>query len=636
MNDSDSLAIRLVFTALFVAALAGCRANSLFRSFSDSYHRPHVQAGDITDSPPVSLAIETPTLETTDAEPKTIAAPLVRTSDMPNQFWDLSIDQALELGLSNSKILRSLGGRMLSSPDNEPSYYDPALQESDPIFGAQAALAEFDARLDGTLLYAKNDDVFNNPALGGGANQVQQDLTTLNWKIEKVAATGTRYTWSSSVRLDANDSPNDLFPSSWTAVAEASIRHPLLQGSGVEFNRIAGPNAQPGFRTSTGILISRINHDISIGQFEASVRQYVQDVVGAYWDLYFAYRNYDAAKEARESAAETWRVVKAKYENDLPGGEADKEAQTREQFFLFDVQLESALNGDPRRGITGVLQAEANLRQLLGLPQSDDRFIRPLDEPLNAKCSYDWDALIGLAMDQRVDLNTQRWRIKRRELELVAARNFLLPRLDALITYRNNGFGDKLAGGQTQFASAATDFFSGDHQEWQAGFELTTTLGYRQAFAAVRNAELELMRERTVLDEQEKEVVFDLGSSIRRLERAYNTMEKSYNRMLAAKQTVAARNASFEAEAVAADLLLDAQQRLAEAETDYYRSQTDYAVAQLSVQNESGAILAQFGLTLSRRAERHLRWGRQSVALRSAKNSSLIDYRLTCPGNVAK
>jgi outer membrane protein TolC len=627
-----------VVLTLVISALVGCRANRGLREVTNASLRSVVQGCEIAADPPVSLTIERPELCSTgtEGEGPEAAPPLVRTSEMPTEFWELTIDEALQIGLANSQMIRSLGGRILANPDAEPSYFDPALQESDPIFGAQAALSQFDARIDGSLTYAKNDDVFNNPTLGGGANEIQQDLTNLNWTIEKTSATGTRFAWNSSFRLDSNNAPNNLFDSAWTTLAEASIRHPLMQGRGLEFNRIAGPNSQPGFRTSTGILISRINHDISLGQFEAGVRQYVQDLVNAYWDLHFAYRNYDAAQRARQTAAETWRLVKARYDNDLPGGEADKEAQTREQFFLFDLQVESALNGDPRRGITGVLQSEANLRQLLGLPQSDDRFIRPSDAPLTARCTYDWNELVDFALENRVDLNTQRWRIKRRELELVAAKNFLMPRLDALVTVRNNGFGDRLAGGQARFSSAATDFFSSDHMEWQAGFEFNAALGYRQAFAAVRNAELSLMRERAVLTEQRQQVVFELGNALRRLERAYNAMQIAYNRELAARQTVEARTAAFEAETAAADQLLDAQQRLAEAESEYYRTQTDYAIAQLSVQNETGVVLAQFGLSLAEEANEICGSADSRRRWQNARNTGRVDYRLACPGYVAR
>ena len=152
---------------------------------------------------------------------------------------------------------------------------------------------------------------------------------------------------------------------------------------------------------------------------------------------------------------ETWNVVKARFDNDLEGGEADKEAQAREQYYQFQQQVVAALNGDPQTGVRGILQAEADLRRLIGLPQSDGSIIRPTQEPFMGSVAYDWNALLQTALLQRVELRQQLWQIRRRELELLASKNFLLPNLDAIATFRNNGFGDALIDGEGdgQFSS---------------------------------------------------------------------------------------------------------------------------------------------------------------------------------------
>lgn len=647
MMDQSVFMFRIPLSvATLVALFVGCRAPVIpsFSKFGGSNQR----VLDLNDEVPVvpdHLVSEQPVLEEEPSSPHT-APPRTSITKMPETFWDLSIEEALQIGLKNSPVLRNLGGRVLSNPDGEPTMFEPAIQESDPIFGEQAALAQFDATLSGAMNFAKNDNVSNTST--SIRREIYQDDYTWNWSVDKTNAFGTRFTWANTLQHEstsernADGTPigNNLsqfqFNHFWTALSEATIRQPLMQGRGLEFNRIAGPNAQPGFRTTSGVLISRINEDISIAQFEAGVRTYVQELLTAYWDLNFAYRNYDASMSARQTAAETWQMIKARFDNQLPGGEADKEAQTRELFFLFEIQVESALNGDPRRGITGVLQAEANLRRLMGLPQSDTRFIRPSDAPVDAKLSFDWNRLVEFALDRRIELRSQRWRIKRRELELIAAKNFLLPRLDAVLRWRANGFGDDLTGGgMERFSSAGKDYFSGDHQEWEAGIQLNAPLGYRQAHAAVRSSELNLIRDRAVLEEQQQQVLFGLGNAIRQLEKAYNAMQLAYNRMLAAEETVKARLATFEAEAKAANELLDAQQRLAEAQTEFYRLQTDYAVAQFTVQDESGMLLPEFGISLSERpneicgtADSVRRWG--------ISQPNAIDYCVARPGFIAQ
>ena len=200
------------------------------------------------------------------------------------------------------------------------------------------------------------------------------------------------------------------FPADWTANFQAQISQPLLQGAGSEFTSIAGVNGTPGM--NRGVLMARIRSDIALAQFEGSVRNLVNDVETAYWELYFAYRNLDAVVAGRNSALETWRRVHALWLVGA-GGEAGKEAQSREQYFLFRSTVESALSS--------LFSTEAKLRYIMGLAATDGRLIRPKDEPTTAKISFDWVATQSEAICRSVELRQQRWRVKQRELELVAA-----------------------------------------------------------------------------------------------------------------------------------------------------------------------------------------------------------------------
>ena len=50
------------------------------------------------------------------------------------------------------------------------------------------------------------------------------------------------------------------------------------------------------------------------------------------------------------------------------------------------------------------------------------------------------------AFHQRPELQERHLKAKKREMELLAARNFPTPRLDAVARYRFRGFGDDLVG----------------------------------------------------------------------------------------------------------------------------------------------------------------------------------------------
>jgi len=119
----------------------------------------------------------------------------------------------------------------------------------------------------------------------------------------------------SNTLYDLNNNGSRIQPSDWFTNLEAAFTHPLLQGRGTQYNRIAGPI---GFQQAAGgvvnqidgVMISRIRHDIALTDFEAALRNLMKDTEEVYWELYFAYRDLDARKAGFESAKETWKRIK--------------------------------------------------------------------------------------------------------------------------------------------------------------------------------------------------------------------------------------------------------------------------------------------------------------------------------------
>src|SRR6185369_5537350 len=171
----------------------------------------------------------------------------------------------------------------------------------------------------------------NNVFFGGGTRLLQQDANIYQTALTKRTAVGSTLSLTSNTAYDSNNAPGNQFFSSWNQNIEAQVRQPLLQGAGADYNRIFGPNGIAGL--PSGVLLARINTDSSLADFEIGVRNFVSDVENAYWDLYFAYRDLDAKVAARDAALETWKRVAALHAAERKGGEAQQEAQAREQHF---------------------------------------------------------------------------------------------------------------------------------------------------------------------------------------------------------------------------------------------------------------------------------------------------------------
>ncbi|HMC11248.1 MAG TPA: hypothetical protein VKH44_08150, partial [Pirellulaceae bacterium] len=95
-----------------------------------------------------------------------VEAPRTLRSLADVKYWDLSLEETVRLALQNSNVLRDLGGAVVRAPDTTSTSMDPALQETDPRFGVEGALSNFDATLNSRLNAERIDRRTNNRFLG--------------------------------------------------------------------------------------------------------------------------------------------------------------------------------------------------------------------------------------------------------------------------------------------------------------------------------------------------------------------------------------------------------------------------------------------------------------------------------------
>ena len=596
---------RVAGGALALAAgLSGCSSLS-FLPWSQPVADPYL---------PAATAIEYPDVESPpDSRAAYTPAPVTLASLGEPTYRDVTLEEVIHQALVNSKVIRDIGGMVTRTPEGTATTYDVALVETNPRFGVQAALSEFDAQVNASVIYERNHRAINNIFLGGGALIFNQRTSAMQAQLSKRTAVGGEVFLRQNLGYDYNNAPGNTFPSAWDVNYEAGFRQALLQGGGVDYNRIAGGSRTPG--VYQGVLIARTNTDISIAEFEIAVRNFVSDVENAYWDLYFAYRDLDAKISARDSALETWQRVRAL--QDRPGGEAEKETQAREQYFRFQEDVQNALtgrlidgtrtfNGSPEgtfRNIGGgVHVAERRLRHLMDVPMSDGALLRPADEPIEARIHFDWDLAVTEALMNRAEIRRQKWVIKQRELELIASRNLLKPQLDAVGLYRWRGFGQSLLDpdrGGPEFDDAYSNLTGGDYQEWQLGMELNFPIGNRRAHAGVRHAEFHLVRAQALLREQEHLILRDLSNAYAEVDRSYGVLMTVVERWKAAKDQLDTLQNAFEFDRAPINLVLDAQRRLAFAESRYYEALVEHTLAIKGMQFEKGTLLEYNGVHLA-------------------------------------
>ena len=508
-------------------------------------------------------------------------------SELPS--IEMSLEKAIHTAVKQSPVIRSLNASVVAAPLASATAFDPALTSASPFSGTEAALAAFDAQYAQQLFWQKTDQPQNvdqggftaafTPAVrtGTGASFIGD--------LSKRTAQGAQFALRHVVNYNYNNQPFRAFQSDFVGWLEAEWRQPMMRGAGTEFNRIAGPNSPIG--QYNGVLIARVTEDVALADFEQAIIQLVSDVEQAYWDLVTAYRILEANVKGRESALQTFQYQQIRLE--VGTGRQDEEAQARSQFYQFQAQVESSLGGN-----AGLYAAEQRLRYLIGMQATDGHLIRPTTSPADMKVVFDWNSALGQALERRVEVRRQKYQVKRREMELVAANLNRRPQLDFLGQYRWRGLGDNLIGNDsaTPLDNLYDEILGGDYQEWQAGLEMSFPVGLRAASVAVAHAKLNLKRERALLNETELRISHDLSNVTRQLELTHKLLETNYNRYVSDLRQVEVLRRRYRDGSDNINFLLQAQRQVVLSEAEFYRSLANYNVAIRDLHLQKGSLLA--------------------------------------------
>ncbi len=97
-------------------------------------------------------------------------------------------------------------------------------------------------------------------------------------------------------------------------------------------------------------------------------------------------------------------------------------------------------------------------------------------------------------------------------------------------------------------------------------------IGFRSAWAQVRNYEWRVAKAREALAEQEMEVAQELAVAFQNVAAAYQTAQSYFNRRVATERELALYQYQYEAGTTTLAFVLQAQSSLASAEQNYYTS----------------------------------------------------------------
>ena len=478
---------------------------------------------------------------------------------------NLSLDEAIAAGLANSEVVRVLAG--VTAVSSGSTIYDVAVINTQ----IDQAQATFDptAQVFNSWNHTDLPSGFFDP-LNPGLSIIRgarTDNYNLDFGLSKQTRTGGVLDFG--VNSDSSRFRPGVFPLNplGRSSLDLSYTQPLLQGGGVGVNQVP-------------IVLARIDTERSFFQYKESVQLSVRGIIEAYWALVFA-RTDLWAREQQVAQAD---FANTRTEQRLRVGDANAGdvAQTRVALENFRANLLTAQ--------ANVLQREAGLRNILGLPPYDPNRFVPVTPPSTEHLDLDWHGLVELAEQRRPDIIELKLILEADQQLLMQSQNQASPRVDAVALYRWNGLEGQMPNGVDVRSQP------GQFTDWTLGVNFSVPLGLRRDRALLRRQELLIARDQANLQQGLHQTVHILAQNLRNLEQFYLQYIRFQAVRAAAKTNLDQQMARYNGGIVQFITVLQAIVDWGNAVSSEAQSLAQYNSELANLERETGTILESHGV----------------------------------------
>lgn len=410
----------------------------------------------------------------------------------------MSLHDAIQISLSKSEVVRTLGSSGVQI--EAVTGYDPALK----LQAANVSATVFDPKLTAGYVGSR----INEPSgtfFGPGIPQnVRRDEGDFIASVSKSWATGATTSIGYLPPLGYLFYPlgvNNGFNPIYTSDLVVTATQPLMRGAGWTVNMAP-------------IRIAQLKTEQSVWDCKQAVLGQVRSVESAYWDLQAALVSLDALESVLPLMSEVVRIE---------GQRARLEMSTIADVARASMQFD-ALQQQRVQARNDAIAKELRLRNLLADQLWDGSRIVPTDLPRSAPVTFDHATAMENSLQQRPDLVRQRIGVRIREMEYAVAKNGIKPQLDLQALYRSNGIGQQLN-------TSLQQMMNFQYNDWTVGATFSIPLGNRAARATLNGAELQLVRDRAVLNQSIQNIGFTLSDMIRESEAAFSQFELALRRV---------------------------------------------------------------------------------------------------------
>lgn len=478
---------------------------------------------------------------------------------------DIQINPDEELPIINLSLEEALVRTLANSPDIKIVSYDPSISAEE----ITKAMADFDPVAFGRLDYQDNDNPTNstNTFTGRSSDIGQQETRLWETGIKQRNQIGSEWSLSYALVRNRDDLYTRTLSTRYEPVMLFQVRQPLWRDAWSQFNM-------------AGINISKLSYKISLASFRQKTEEIATQVITAYWILVQAKKDIEIQQDLLDKTVDTLQKMK-----DRKGIDATT---------LHVSQVESALKTregtllESQKTFTDVQDALVRFISDEQLNLSGNFKVSPTSSPILKTNPPDSSDVLREAMAYNPHIQQAHLGIEIAEINVQAARNQKMPRLDLVATARMNGL-------ERGYGSANETMREGDYTSYSIGITYEFPLGNRMRKAELRKRKLERSKATSILRNISDQVAMQAKERLRELKKTQSEMQVHTQAIEAAKTHLQALE---DTESVRRNLTpefllvkLQAQESVAIAQRAHIRAVVDFNNAIVQLEQSKGTVL---------------------------------------------
>lgn len=560
-------AVRALVAGSLCAALASCAGQAPTWTPEQVAPPVSLEAALSASHPSAEPAAEPPT-----GEPASPDAPLV-----------LTPASAVELALAHNRALavQTYAPAIVETAiDEARAQFDPSLsvstrytEQNAPVrTGTAQNITATPASTNSTVLDDVRTLIAETQTLSA---LLTQNATAVNTtksfsadsQLAQYLPTGTTLSLNGGITQTINTlSDSGQHVGTWSV----GVTQSLLKGLGPEVNLVA-------------LRQARNNVAISEHAFREYVLNLVDQVETGYWNFALAQETLGIQQFSLKLVQEQLQLNQALISVGKLAASARVSAEAevaRQKAALVDAEAsvkERAIE------LWQLVNPEGKLPEELALPEVA---LPPIEA-----VSLDAATSVQLAVAFRPDLAQARLDIANRTLDLRAARNNLLPQLDAFASYGVNSFGSKTGAWNDHLADA-------DYGQFEVGLAFQRTLGGRAERARRLRANLEEERAEAAVRNLEQSIETEVRKAVVNVTRQWEQIGASQSEVHAREEELRIETDQFRLGRSTNLDVLQVQQNLIQAKLNEATARVRYLQALVALYQSEGTLLTRRGIVL--------------------------------------